>query len=188
MQLRIAGGAARGRLLSSGKGLSTRPTPAGVREALANILRDRLPGARVLDLFAGYGTCGLELLSQGAASALFVERDRTAWGCLRRNVALLGYDDRCEVWCATVAGALHTLADPPRQFELVFADPPYERDLAIDTLARLAAQPALLAPGGLAVLQHSKREPLAESTGRLRRTRQRVTGDTVLSFYEESDG
>ncbi|NUQ01763.1 MAG: 16S rRNA (guanine(966)-N(2))-methyltransferase RsmD [Armatimonadetes bacterium] len=185
MQLRITGGTARGRILASGKGLATRPTPASVREALTNILRPNLPGAAVLDLYAGYGAAGLELLSAGAASCLFVEREHTPVKLLRQNITTLGFDERAEVWANSVSAALDQLAQGTRTFDIIFADPPYGQRLAPKILGRLATLPGLLAAGGLVVIQHSKQEPLDDAAGHLVQTRIRASGETVLSFYTE---
>lgn len=185
MQLRITGGSARGRILASGKGLATRPTPASVREALTNILRPNLHGATVLDLYAGYGAAGLELLSAGAASCLFVERDHTAVKLLRQNITTVGFESRAEVWANSVSAALDQLAQATRTFDIIFADPPYRQHLAQKILARLATAPGLLAAGGVVVIQHSKQEPLDDAAGSLVSTRARTSGDTVLSFYTE---
>ena len=183
MQLRICGGEARGRPLFSGKGDSTRPTPAGVREALTNILRLRLPGAKVIDLYAGFGTVGLELLSQGAGAATFVEQKHQAATVLRRNIDTLDWRGRCDVRQKPVNQALHELVEEAEQFDIVFADPPYDRGLAPDVLERLA-DGALLAEGAKVIIQHSKREPLTDSVGRLSRVKERAAGETHLSFYE----
>ncbi|MBI2298172.1 MAG: 16S rRNA (guanine(966)-N(2))-methyltransferase RsmD [Armatimonadetes bacterium] len=183
-EARIVGGSAKGRVLHTGKGLAVRPTPAGLREALGSILRERLPGARVLDLFAGYGCTGLELLSRGAAFACFVERDGRAAELLRRNLAELGFAAQAEVRRETVERALSELAG---RFDLVFVDPPYESGQAEATLVRLGGLPGLWSPGGQVIVQHSRREPLPLAAGGLRRFRERQTGDTVLSFYAEEE-
>ena len=90
--MRITGGAWRGRTLLIPKSDAIRPTQDRVREALFNLLRPVLGGARFLDLFAGSGAVGLEALSQGAASADFIERDRTVHATLLRNLAAFGVD------------------------------------------------------------------------------------------------
>lgn len=182
---RICGGEAGGRALFTGKGLRVRPTPAGVREALGDILRERLPGAAVADLYAGYGCTGLELLSRGAKVAVFVERDRQAVALLRRNVAALGYDACAHVRPMGVASGLEALANEGWRFDIVFVDPPYETGEAAKTLDRLARHPELLAEGAVVVVQHSRREALDALVGPLERCRERISGDTVLSFYEQ---
>lgn len=183
MRLRITGGSARGRYLESGHGRSTRPTPAGVREALASMVQRELAGARVLDLFAGFGSVGLELLSRGAESALFVESSGRAVGSLERNLEALGFAERGQVWQSSVAGALPKLATEGRRFDIVFADPPYEVGLAVAVVGQVAEAGVL--DGGVLIVQHSRREELPEQAGRLARYRERRSGETVLSFYRE---
>ncbi len=179
--IRLVGGSAGGRPLSTLAGSSARPTAASVREALANILRPRLRGARVLDLYAGYGTVGLELLSQGAASATFVELDGRRFRLLRRNVLELGYGEQAALRLENATTAVELLAG--ETFDIVFADPPYDRGEAGKILARLGELDDLLAPGGVVVIEHSTREVLPAACGRLERTRERKTGETQLSFY-----
>ncbi|MCC7494294.1 MAG: 16S rRNA (guanine(966)-N(2))-methyltransferase RsmD [Fimbriimonadaceae bacterium] len=185
--LRLATGDARGRLLYSGRGLSTRPTPAGLREALVSMIRPRLAGAAILDLYAGFGTVALELLSCGAAQATLVERDRTALSVIRRNVELLGWQPRCELLSIPVSVALPRLAAAGRQFGLVFVDPPYETGQAESTLTQLSVL-EIVPPGGLLLVQHALREDLPAELGKLRRSRARDSGETRLSFYEWETG
>ncbi len=107
----------------------TRPTTDRVREALFNVLAARvdLHGAVVLDLYAGSGALGLEALSRGAASALFVEADQRAATVIRQNIASLGVSG-ATLRRATVASVLAGRADRPA--DIVFADPPYGLDTA----------------------------------------------------------
>ena len=85
--IRIIAGKNKGCRLRTKEGLTTRPTLDRIRENVFNIIRDRIPGSHVLDLFAGSGAIGLECLSRGAESAVFIEKDREAFGILEENVA-----------------------------------------------------------------------------------------------------
>ena len=139
--MRIIAGEHRGRRIAAPPGLETRPMLDRVREAMFSTLGRRVPGADVLDLFAGSGSLGLEALSRGARSARMIEKDRKALAILGRNVANLGMEDRAavvrgdalrpELWRAMPAG------DPP---DLVFLDPPYrlveDPNLRSELLAR----------------------------------------------------
>jgi len=183
-RIRIIGGSARGRTVHTQNTDRVRPTPAALREALANILRGKLSGARVLDLCAGFGTVGLELLSQGAEEAVFIEKDGRTANVIRQNVDELDFGDRAEVWTNPAESGVDRLAAEEREFEWIFVDPPYEIGLATKLLERLARYPAVVAPGGQVIVQHSRREPLPELAGPLKRVRERQTGDTLLSFYE----
>src|SRR5512136_2612918 len=119
--MRVIAGTARGRKLLCPPGRAVRPTPDRVREALFSILGEAVPGARVADLFAGTGALGLEALSRGAASALFVEKDRRTAELLRRNLQECGFSGRAEV----VAGDSVTLLARglPGGADLLFLDP-----------------------------------------------------------------
>lgn len=126
---RIVGGAFGGRRLVSPAGQSTRPTAEKVRAALANSLAATggLVGARVLDLYAGSGALGLELLSRGASSAAFVERDRAALIALRANVTTLGAVGATVIASGARAFAVHRAGDAGiGPFDVVVADPPYD--------------------------------------------------------------
>ncbi len=137
--MRIVAGAHRGRTLVAPKGHSTRPTADRARQALFNVLEHAdwapgLVGARVADLFAGSGALGLEALSRGAGSCVFVDRDAAARDAIARNVAALGLADRCEI---LNADATRLASRAP--VDLVFLDPPYTEGLAAPALAALVA-------------------------------------------------
>src|SRR5262245_1381704 len=124
--MRIIGGTAAGRLLKVPKGFSVRPTPDLVRQAIFNSLAGRVAGTRVLDLFAGTASLGLECLSRGADSVVSVESSSRHARILRQNLELSVLEaDRHELRVQDVFAAIHQLADAGRQFDLVFADPPY---------------------------------------------------------------
>ena len=180
--MRVIAGALKGKRLQTPRGSTTRPTADQVRIALLDTLAPRLPGARVLDLFAGAGGVGLEALSRGAAHATFVERDARALAALAANVAALGVGDAARVLRLPVERALALLAREDARFEIVFLDPPYEGALAGTTLAALGAG-ALLAPGALVVAQHLTKRPPAARVGELQAFRSRRFGETTLTFF-----
>lgn len=161
--MRVIAGRFRGYPLAAPPGRTTRPITDQVKETLFNVLGHRfgtlgeLPAVDVLDLFAGAGSLGIECLSRGAASCIFVEKDRTALRTLRANLAKLDVGTHASVRVENAWTARLPLA-PSGQFGLVFLDPPY-RDVehttrVIDLLERVAAR---LAPDGVAVLRHSAR-------------------------------
>lgn len=184
--MRILAGSLKGRRLRAPRGATTRPTADQVRLALMDALAPRLPGARVLDLFAGAGGVGLEALSRGAAASTLVERDARAVAALHANVQTLGVGDAARVVRGDVAAVLALLAREGARFDVVFLDPPYDTALADATL-RLLGDGGLLAPGALVVAQHfTKRAPPA-AVGRLRATRTRRFGETTLTFFRADD-
>lgn len=123
--MRIIAGEFRSRkLLTPKDDAVTRPIPDRVKESLFGLLRGHCEGATVFDAFAGTGAIGLEAVSRGAARCVMVEMDRGAADLLRKNVELLGAQDRCEVVVGDALGA-GALARCPRPLTLAFFDPPY---------------------------------------------------------------
>lgn len=184
--MRIIAGALKGRRLVTPRGDVTRPTADQVRIALMDTLAPHLPGARVLDLFAGAGGVGLEALSRGAAHATFVERDARAVAALRRNVESLGVSAVARVVRGDVERELAALARVGERFDIVFLDPPYESGALAGTLAALGAG-GLAAPGGLVIVQHPTKRPPPATVGALTAFRTRRFGETTLTFFR-ADG
>ncbi|MES1206513.1 MAG: 16S rRNA (guanine(966)-N(2))-methyltransferase RsmD [Pseudomonadota bacterium] len=177
--MRLTGGLDRGRRLFVPRGSRTRPTASKVREAIFNILGP--PPGPVLDLYAGSGALGLEALSRGAASAVFVERDGAALAALRRNVREAGVETRARILPGDVRGALRKLAGSDVRFSWVFMDPPYVKDTA-GVLAELSGS-ELLTTCAVVIVEHDRRHPSPASVGCLFLTDRRQYGDTELSFY-----
>lgn len=158
---------------------TTRAATERIRESLFAILEPVIADARVLDLFAGSGSLGIEALSRGAARATFVERDRGALAALRANVAETGVADRARVVAANVTAFLAGATEGP--YDLVFCDPPFaEVDLLSATLAHEGLR-ASLAPDALVVARVLKkhRPTLPE---RVRIERDKVIGEETLLF------
>jgi 16S rRNA (guanine966-N2)-methyltransferase len=136
-RLRIIGGEFRRRLLPVLDSPGLRPTPDRVRETLFNWLAAVTPGARVLDLFTGTGALGLEALSRGAATALFVERDTRVARALADNLQTLGAAQRGRVQGGDALAFLAAGPTADAPFSLVFLDPPFRQDLAEPCCERL---------------------------------------------------
>ena len=139
--MRVIAGTAKGRTLVAPAGSGTRPATDRVRETLLGILEPGLAEAKVLDLFAGAGTLGIEALSRGAAHATFVERSSAAVEALRKNITSTGFADRAAVIAANVIAFLDR-GEPAGPYDLVFVDPPFA-DVAV--LEAVLAHPALAA-------------------------------------------
>ncbi len=156
--MRIVAGSHRGRRLETPADDRIRPTSDRIRESVFNILGHRLDGGfigkRVLDGFAGTGALGLEALSRGAASALFVDRNREALALCRRNAATLGVTEQADfrVTDLTHAGPM------TGPFDLVFLDPPYGEGLAARALAAIHAA-GWLAPMAIVTIEADRAQP-----------------------------
>lgn len=137
--MRIVGGEWRGRTIKAPPGMSVRPTLDRVREAWMSIVQLSLPGARVLDLFAGSGALGIEALSRGAATASFVDSDPRSLRALRGNLDSLGAAGRATVVRGDALAFAEALA--AGEYDVVFADPPYATDAAVRLAARWLREP-----------------------------------------------
>ncbi len=157
-RLRIVAGIWRSRLLDIADVEGLRPTSERIRETLFNWLSPQLHGARCLDLFAGTGALGLEALSRGAGSAVFVERSGVAARQLEKNIAALG------ATAATVRqqdASDYLSGRPEARFDVVFLDPPFAADLLEETCKLLATR-ELLADGALVYLEQDRSSPEPE--------------------------
>jgi 16S rRNA (guanine966-N2)-methyltransferase len=173
--MRVIAGRFRSRRLKSVPGLSVRPTPDRLREALFNVLAPRLPGTTFLDAYAGSGAIGIEALSRGAKHAVLIERSAKALAVLRENLSALGLKDEATVVRGSAALLLHNYP-----CDIAFVDPPYdEQNEYTDSLNALGATQAKLV-----IAQHPSQMLLAENYGRLNKLRVLRQGDNSLSFYE----
>lgn len=178
--MRVTGGKLKGRSLFVPSGLDVRPTTDKVRQAIFNILSHETPGARALDLFAGTGSLGIEALSRGARSAVFVEKSSVSINCLKRNLEKLNLNS--SVWQSDWRSALAKLRQAGETFDLIFADPPYG-EISSETIAAeivSTAEPALLASEGILIIESDKQEQPATSLTVLK---QRDFGHTRVTFY-----
>lgn len=164
------------------RGSRVRPTSGRVREAIFSVLGSRIFGAEVLDLFAGTGALGLEALSRGAATVLFVEKNRHFSNVIAQNINALGLAHCCDVLNIEVDRSMRILEKKTRAFDLIFLDPPYRMGKAFDTLRLLSAS-SLLRPGGTVVAEHEAEEKLMDQLANLVRFSEKKYGTTKVSFY-----
>ena len=178
-RLRVISGSAGGLLLKSPKRHELRPTQDRIRQVIFSSLADLIPGARVLDLYAGTGSIGIEALSRGAAGAVFVEQEREAVDCIRENLRHC----RLEGGEVRQGDALAYLAEPGELFDLIFADPPYDKMRGTlnrqPLLARMAQR---LCANGTIVWEHFAEQQLEEA-GEWDIMRHRTYGETGLTFF-----
>ncbi|HEY0995760.1 MAG TPA: RsmD family RNA methyltransferase [Gemmatimonadaceae bacterium] len=173
--LRIVAGEWKGRRIRPPADARVRPTADRVREAWMSIVREWLPGARVLELFAGSGALGLEALSRGAASVDFVELAPASLRALHGNVELLGAGARATVHRGDALRYIEHL--PAAAYDVCFADPPYGLGLAAKVAARWLERPF----AALLCVEHRRGEALPAG-GVTRRY-----GDTAITFYDAAE-
>lgn len=176
--MRIIGGKLKRAVIKAPKGLDVRPTTDRVREALFNVLQARfsITGSKVLDLFAGTGAVGFEALSRGAARVVFVEAEPLVLRVTKENASALDVESSCAFVRSDVLTWLNKASTP--QFDLIFADPPYD----LDWLSKL---PALVKPhlveNGLFVLEHDARHNFDNEAALLMT---RTYGRSLISMFE----
>jgi 16S rRNA (guanine(966)-N(2))-methyltransferase RsmD len=178
--MRIIAGRFKGRTLRTPSWEGLRPTSDRLRETLFNVLAADMPGARVLDVYAGTGAVGLEALSRGARAVTFIEQDRRAVALIRENLARCAVSEGCAIVARDAAEALRR--GPLDRFDIVFLDPPYDTS-ARDTVVQLAA--AHVADDGVLVLEYAHRQPPPPVAGSLALMRTVRQGDSALAFYRD---
>jgi len=181
--MRIIAGKYRSRTLRSLKGQALRPTSDRLRETLFNILGPMMQGAAFVDLYAGTGAVGIEALSRGARSAIFIEQHAAAAALIRRNLDSLGIGREAEILPLHVVRGLERLESRRTHAEFIFLDPPYAAAEEYETTLQYLGESALLAPDGLVIAEHLKKYNLPERMGELERVRVVAQGDASLSFY-----
>jgi 16S rRNA (guanine966-N2)-methyltransferase len=193
--MRITGGKAARRILKVPRGLEVRPTPDLVKQAVFNSLGTRVAGTRVLELFAGTGALSLECLSRGAVSAVCIEKSARHAEVLRQNFATVGFGpDSLQVRVQDVFVAVGQLAAASTRFDLVLADPPYgEKNVGRRSTSfaqRLLDDlrlPQLLAPDGLLILGHARRDTLSLPDWWLEK-KMLKHGDSIMRFLSPAFG
>ena len=162
--MRVITGALRGKRLVALEGLDVRPTSDKVKEAVFSIIQFDLPAAQVLDLFAGGGQLGIEAISRGAKSCVFVDRSRDAVDIVRKNVDSCRISSQARIVNSDSIDYLRRAAKNKAEFDIVFADPPYERGLLERVLPLISE---VIKPLGTVVCEHESELELPETVGRL---------------------
>ncbi len=176
MNLRIISGKFGGRTIAAPDGDLTHPMGDRVRGSLFNIINSRLDNAEVLDVFAGTGSLGLESISRGAKSAIFIERDRVASRILTENIATLGVGQ--SVQSIQIGAATWIDKNQDKKFDVIFVDPPYN-DMQFNVVKKLGG---LLKSDGLLVLSYPEKTTVPDFDGLLL-TDSRNYGTANLGFY-----
>ena len=182
--VRIIAGSARGRKIETLEGLETRPTLDRVKEAMFGSLQFRIPYAKVLDLFAGSGSLGLEAASRGAKRVVWNDRNPACVEIIRRNIAALGFSEIAGTMNLDYTAAIDRLSSAGEAFDMAFLDPPYREGLSEDAVKRLFASHLIL-PGGVVVLEHAAALAPKDEPGIYRVVRTKWFGECGYSLIEE---
>lgn len=179
--MRIITGDARGRKLTAPEGLTARPTTEMVKEAVFSALHFEVPGARVLDLFAGSGQMGLEALSRGAKSAVFIENAKICLDALRKNVEACGFGEKSRILSMDSLAYIRSCGEV---FDIAFLDPPYGQGLMEAALLDAAQR---MSERGVIVCETGYREDLPEQAGELCLAKVKRYGKTKIHYYRRPE-
>ena len=175
--MRVITGTAKGCRLETLAGTDTRPTVERVKEGIFSAINFEIEGRRVLDLFAGSGQMGLEALSRGAASCVFVDSSRDAVQVVRRNMTATKLSANATVLCRDALGFLQQSTE---RFDLVFLDPPYDAQLLVPCLEALAGR---VTPGGTVLCESDRGTELPDAVGDLVLDRSYRYGRVIVRLY-----
>ncbi len=170
--------------MASGK--KVRPTSGRARSAMFDILGGDFSGLFVLDLFCGSGALGIEALSRGAHSAVFVDSGHNAAVNIKKNLDAVGLMDQARIMPKKAAAALKLLAAQDHKFDLVFMDPPY-KSRETGKMLRLLHELGLLNRGAEIVVEHDADNPLQDTCTGIELFNRRSYGRTTLSFYRNKE-
>lgn len=180
--MRVIAGRAKGKRINVPKGVKIRPTTDRVKEAVFSIIGDRIEQARVLDLYAGSGSLGIEALSRGAAEAIFVDSQPAANKAIQRNLDETGFASRARVMRSRAKESVYRLASQGREFDLIFLDPPYRISIfELKAVLEKLVEQKVLASKGIIVLEHLAK--IVPKTDTLRKISTRRYGDSAISFF-----
>jgi 16S rRNA (guanine966-N2)-methyltransferase len=180
--MRIIGGNLKGKKLAAVRGMDIRPTADRTREAIFNIIAAKVDGANILDLFAGTGAFGLEALSRGAATAVFIDNASQAIKTIEKNITACRVQDRARVIRWDIIRNLHCLGFAAiTAFDIVFLDPPYHHNAVIATLSNLVHTEKLIS-GAIVIAEHAPSETITDPPDGLALIDQRKYGKTLVSF------
>ena len=179
--MRVITGSARGRRLKTLDGFDVRPTTDKVKEAIFSIVQFDIEGSTVLDLFSGSGQLGIEALSRGAKSCVFVDSSRASIDVTRENVTAAGFKDQSNVMNSDSIGYLKMCRN---KFDLAFLDPPYSKGLIGQAMPLLCGH---MSERGIVVCEHEKGLELPESFGEMFLHRSYKYGKTEVTVYRTKD-
>ena len=182
--MRVIAGKAKGVVLNTPNGLSTRPTTDRVKEAMFSIIQFDLPGARILDLFGGTGQLGIEALSRGAESATFVDESNHSCKLIKENLKKTNLSSCAEV---IRSDYLAYLKNTSKKFNIVFLDPPYA-EVFLENAIKFITEIDILQSGGIIVTERPVEKPLNMLFDGFTRSRDYKYGNTLLTLYRKEEG
>lgn len=185
MTLRVISGKVRGLKLDTPKNDDVRPTTDRVKESLFNIINSYIMDSRVLDLFAGTGSLGIECLSRGASKCVFVDVSKESIKIVNSNIKKARVENESVVINADFKEAIKRL-EGKEKFDVIFMDPPYYKDMFVKALESVD-NANLLDEDGIIMIEHDTKDSFPETIGRLIQSKSKKYGNTTLTFYKMED-
>lgn len=182
LTMRVISGSARGRSLKAVPGMGTRPTTDKVKEAIFSMIGPYFDGEYVLDLFAGTGGLGIEALSRGAESAIFVDMDPKSIEVIKQNLKTVKLESQAEVYRNDAMRAIKALEKRAKGFDLIFLDPPYKMT-NVDEMMLDLAQRGLVQEDATVMVEHDASHTYPEQIGDFRQIRVANYGETTVTIY-----
>lgn len=182
-KMRVISGSAKGRPLKAVPGNGTRPTTDKVKESIFSIIGPYFDGGKVLDLFAGTGSLGIEALSRGIEQGVFIDLEHKSIEVIRGNLQATGLTEQAEVYRNEAGRALKVLAKREATFDLVFLDPPYKMKNGIELMNEMHER-GLLAPAATIVLEYESGHDYPQEVEHFVGIRHAVYGETAINVYE----
>ena len=182
----IISGTLKNKRILTPKGFATRPTTNKLRESLFNICQSYIADSFFLDLFAGSGAMGLEAISRGSKTSYFVDADKESIKCIKENIQTLGVNTKCFPLYGDVFLMLKKLIDQKVQFEIIYADPPYNNQELSNQLIKLIDETDLLKKEGFFFIEESKETPLEKNNYKsIKLKSERKMGKAQLLQFEK---
>lgn len=175
--MRVITGSARGRRLVAPEGMDVRPTSDKVKEAIFSAVQFDIPGSTALDLFSGSGQLGIEALSRGAKSCVFVDSSRASLDVTKENISAAGFRDSAVVISSDSADYLRMCR---QTFDIAFLDPPYGKGIIDKIMPLLCGH---MSERGIAVCEHERGLVLPDSFGSLRKHKTYRYGKIEVTIY-----
>ena len=180
--MRVISGSAKGVTLKTPNGFNTRPTADRVKEAMFSIIQFELPGARVLDLFAGSGQLGIEALSRGAKEAVFTDHSKDAVKLIRENISRTKMEERTTVRCIDYLSFLKTCHT---KFDIILLDPPYA-EVFLENSLKMITEIDILQSGGIIVCERPIEKELSLEFEGFSGSKDYKYGKTLLTIYRKN--
>lgn len=181
--MRVISGLAKGVNLKTPDGLDTRPTTDRIKEAMFSIIHFEIPGARVLDLFGGTGQLGIEALSRGAKSVVFVDHAQSACNLIRENLKKTKFDDFAKVIRSDYESFLKNTKE---KFDIILLDPPYA-EIFLENSLKLISEIDILQTNGIIVTERPVEKSLSWDIPDYSRSRDYKYGKTLLTIYRKEN-